>query len=319
MIYFCKGCTAGCKGLEDCCKECTKCCAPCCKVLERPLGGYVLCAFIANLVALLCAGIGGVNEGVSDCSNVQLLCFANVGLALVHTGFALYLQSRLVQGMAKAAPTAQGTSKEIMTQAGHIMLYDVGFCLYLFVFVGSFGLNVVGMSWASACNSGTALPFLGALCMVMFALFVGFFSCFWFCFLACDDCCGGSPQRHQAKPKKNRGVMGFFLGGLLPKQQQQPGPAAQPYGQPAYAGTPAAQPGYAQPVAQPGYAPGQPVAQAQPVYAQPVYAGTPAPPPQPTAAQQAAGVAGAGISMMGKGMAAAGGYLQSKSATPAKK
>merc|ERR1740130_783585 len=112
MIYFCKGCDNGCKA---CTEGCDEVCSPCCKVLERPLGGYVLLCGIVNFIVFGCAGAGMVNEDVSNCPDdypVMLLCICNVVLAVCHAGFAVYLQSRIVSGLQKAGPSASGTSKE---------------------------------------------------------------------------------------------------------------------------------------------------------------------------------------------------------------
>jgi hypothetical protein len=326
MIYFCKGCGAGCNGLGKCCDEIGKClnevCAPCCKVLDRPLGGYVLLTFIVCIIGLGCAGAGAINEGVKECSKVQLLCFANVALTIIHAGFAIYLQSRLVSGMEKAGGTVSMTGKEILNRAGHIVLYDVGFCVYVFVFIGSWGLNVIGMSWVSACNLDTPLPMFGALAMVLFGMGAVTFAFFFWCVAVCNDCFSPShkpPPPGAAPRKRRRGLFGFIFGSLFDMGQSQPQrPAQQPqaYGQPV--GQPVA-------VAQPGQPYQWPAAQQQPV-PQPVYAGggqpqpgvaqpAPAPPP-PSAAQQ---VAAGGLNLAGQGLAAAGQWMQQKSSTPATK
>merc|ERR1719373_935491 len=101
MIYICKGCGGCCSSCGKACDECGKCCneacAPCCKMLERPLGGYVLLTGIAMLLVAICGGLGMPNKQVSDCDNpVMALCAGCVALAFVHAGFAVYLQHKLV-------------------------------------------------------------------------------------------------------------------------------------------------------------------------------------------------------------------------------
>jgi hypothetical protein len=253
---------------------------------------------ILCIIVLGCSGAGALNKDVSDCEDpVMMLCFANVALAIVHGGFALYLQSRLLTGLAKTG-TAASSSKELMSQANHIMLYDIGFCLYVFVFFVSFGLNVVGLSWISDCSPSTPLPFIGALLLVLYAFGVVFFAVFWWFLMACDECCGGlfrpPPPRptpvYAAAPARKRpaGLVGFMLGGLMPQQKQRgPQPAPQQMGMPM--GVPVQ---VARPVAT-GYVVQQPGAAAPPPAAAPgAYgggAGAPPPAAQPSLASQVAG------------------------------
>jgi len=149
MIYFCKGCECIGKGCDECSKALGECCKPCAKILERPLGGFVLMSIIVNLIVLICALLGVINPDVKNCTDpVMLLCLADAVLAIIHGGFGVYLQSRLVSGLTKAGaigPSSSLPSSEIMKQAGHIALYDVGFCLYIFVFAGSFFLQRRGL------------------------------------------------------------------------------------------------------------------------------------------------------------------------------
>lgn len=335
MIYFCKGCDGVCKGCSKGCDECGKCCneacGPCCKVLERPLGGYVLLTAIANFIVFGCAVVGGINKTVQDCKDnpVMLLCFANAAIAVIHICFGFYLQARLVSGLEKSGAVAT-SSKELLNQAGHIMLYDVGFCLYVFVFIGSFGLNCIGMSWISGCEPGTPLPYAASLILILFAVGIVFFAWFWWMILCCDDCCGnifkgptpvarppptsgGGGGRPPQQRKRSPGLFGCLLGGLMPQPQQQKMPG---YQQPAQqVGVPVAAGYVVQPSGQTGYGGSPPPQQAAYGGAPPAAAyAAPAPAPQPQSkAQEVAGtVAAGGLSLAGKGLTAAGGWLQGK-------
>lgn len=150
----------------------------------------------------------------------MVLCLADVFFAAMHCGMALYLQRALVRGLqeegqsAIAATSQQPTPKELMSRAGHILLHDVPFCLYVFAFIGAFCFNCVGFGWIGACKTGTALLSIAATLHTLFAMGAVNFVALWYCALACSDCCGGSKLA----------------------------PAQQPVG-----GGPAGHPGYAQP------------------------------------------------------------------------
>jgi len=309
MLYFCQGLAKGCDGLSN---GCGRVCVPCMKVLDRPLGGYVILTCFWNVIVFCCAAGGAANAEVGACPDpVRTLCIVDVLLAIIHAAFGFYLQIRLVAGMKRAGMTERAmSSKELLNQAGQIALYDIGFCLYILVFMASFGINAMGLTWISNCNLATTfLPWMGAFFLVLFAMAALIFVVLWVVALCCDDVCG---KNFVGMPRARRsGIFGFLFGGLLgPKNstQSQP-PAAQQFGR----GGPA--PGFvaqAQP-APPAYQPTAPPAGA---YAAP--AAAPAEKPKQTGAEQAAtvamGAAGVGIGLAGKGLGAAGTWLQAKAA-----
>ncbi|CAE8592124.1 unnamed protein product, partial [Polarella glacialis] len=121
----------------------------------------------------------------------------------------------------------------------HRRLYDWGFCIYLFVFVVSFGLNITACGWGSACDVDTSLPLLAALLMLIFSAAAVLFCLLWYWALACDDCCGlfgskpmSTGQVGQASYQQNKGMRRFVLGkqmGYEPSQaSQRYAPAMQP-------------------------------------------------------------------------------------------
>lgn len=265
--YPCEACDGACKGCSKCAQEvcggCGQLCEPCSRVLDRPLGSYVVMTGCLNLPACLFAVIGIADREVRACSAspMTIFCLTNVVLGILHSGFALYLQQRLVSGMQSqtfmgqqaaelgaADPNHMPTSKELMKRAGNILLYDIGFCVYVFVFVGSFGFNCAGMGWAADCP-GASLPGLSAGLMLFFAfLAVGFFI-LWYCSLACDSAVGGvlgTRARPSGQPaQQNRGlarvVFGRTMGAPMAQvmmpgvvHQTHPPAAGQPmFGQPA--------------------------------------------------------------------------------------
>lgn len=232
MIYFCKGCSECGKACDDVCKELGKCCAcitdPICKAMDRPLGGYVMLNLFVCLPAAVCAGVGLANQEVRDCdSPLMMFCAADAALGVIHFCFSLYIQQQIVKGF-ESAPLTAGTgsseapsAKELMNRAGHIVCYDVGFCLYVFVFVGSFGLNCVGLAWTTECGNGTAMPYVAASLLILFGFMAVSFIYCWYCLLSCDDCCsffGQSPVAARRPEKKPPFLMRLFLGNSRSQQ-----------------------------------------------------------------------------------------------------
>lgn len=302
-------------------------CAPLAQVCDRPLGAYVVMTWVFSIPAAGMAGASLLNAKVKACTVAPLLLsnLVNVGLAFVHAAFAFYLQWRLVQLLRKTGGEAadqDASPADLMRRAWDIVLYDVGFCIYIVVFVGSFGFNCYAMSWPGRCNAGTPLPFFASLLLVLFAFAAGYFVLMWWCALACQDCCGGLFGR--ASPVK------VVLGRAYGKHAQAHGFRAQVVGQPVgYASQPpVAQvmhpaPGQQVPVAA-VYATATTVGQPQPVYAaaQPVQVAQACAPTaggsQPSdgrasgAAGTAAKVAGVGLGLAGQGLQMAGKWLDKK-------
>merc|ERR1719311_1313058 len=101
MIYIC---TAPCKACDACCKACGDLCAPCSEIIDRPLGGYVLLTFIGNFVAAALAVVAVADKDVRACKDAPItaFCAAAVCIAILHVGFSIYLQSKLIKGLSKA-------------------------------------------------------------------------------------------------------------------------------------------------------------------------------------------------------------------------
>uniref|UniRef100_A0A7S2HYK6 Uncharacterized protein n=1 Tax=Alexandrium andersonii TaxID=327968 RepID=A0A7S2HYK6_9DINO len=190
------------------------------------------------------------------------------------------------------------TSKELMQRAGQILLYDIGFCVYVFVFIGAFAFNCAGMGWASECQ-GATLPNVSGAFMLLYAWLAVTFAVLWYCSMACDSFCGSlfkmKPQPQPAQ--QNRGLARVIFGKTMlgaPVAQMMSGGTA----------------GVVQPTHPPP--PG-------PVYGQPVAAAAagagPAPtafgspqgkPGAPTAQERARQGVGQGVAMAGHGLQAIG-------------
>lgn len=252
------------------------------------------------LGSLIVAGIAGLcavgslaDAKVRDCDMLLPFLGLDFVLAIMHIVFAFYLQRRLISGLnATAEGQGQGqapqalSAKELMNRAGHIFMYDVGFCLYTVGFVIAFCWNCVGMGWIGDCKDASSLAYVAAVLMILYALFTVNFAILWYCALCCDDCCspilGSSKPVNTGQAQQNKGLMRMVMGksAFIPGGGQ-----AAVYGQPV-AGTPV----QAQPVPQ----------QAQPVPQQ----------AQPAAAPQQQGMVGMGLGMLGGGLQMAGKALQ---------
>mmetsp|Transcript_90151 Transcript_90151/g.255517 ORF Transcript_90151/g.255517 Transcript_90151/m.255517 type:complete len:240 (-) Transcript_90151:374-1093(-) len=207
MIYIFKGCgeicklpcticQGLCKGFDKVCKGCSEAfgeiCAPISQVCDKPLGGYVILTWLTMAVALGCS-VGGFScEG----SQAKLLCIVDIGISLVHAGFAYYLQWRLCSGLEKRGKS-EGSHREIVKEAKEIMKYDVAFCLYFFVFFGSLAYNCYALTFAGGCG-GTDLPVAAAVLMIIFGACMGNYAFCWYC----GQCCyaGANYSKRKGTP-----------------------------------------------------------------------------------------------------------------------
>lgn len=320
MIYICQAPGQCCKALDKACTECSKALGPICKpvsqciefvctpitkVLDRPFGFFVIFAALINIPAAVVAALGVVDPEVADCEKHPLVifCIVDIVLAVMHIAMALYIQYRLSFGLQEGVlnaktpmPGAQQTfqqavnpgqeqelsTRDLMQRAGEIIMYDVGFCLYVFAFIGAFVFNGLGMDWIRACNPDSAYPRAAGVLHLFFLVGALFIAGVWLSFLFCQACCdcldGSSKRRkqqHQQQQQRQQPpkqqymqsglttlVLGRKKGGQIlrpPPQQQQGvvlGPQAAPIqGVPAAGFAPAAAPPasvvYGQPQAMP--------------------------------------------------------------------
>merc|ERR1719162_309035 len=104
------------------------------------------------------------------CGSIKLYSICLAVLACVHAGFAYYLQRRLVTNLQKSGSTATGAA--LAKEAGRMFLYDVGFCIFIIVFVLSFCFGLFCMAQLSCPNvdglkveSNSTFFMFAALCM----------------------------------------------------------------------------------------------------------------------------------------------------------
>jgi len=203
MIYICKGCSevckAPCKACDFVCTGCSKACNGACKgcskacdsvgkacndlwspIINGPLGCFVISTWVCMLLAGLCGAAGASS---AKCSDAQMVCGAAVGMAVLHACFVFYLQRRIISGL-KAKGVSPSSNKDLASEAGQIILYDVGFCLYIFAFFGCFGFCFYGLMLLS-CGGGLGYAAVGLL--IFFHMTAPGYGMCWYC----GQCCFG--------------------------------------------------------------------------------------------------------------------------------
>lgn len=225
MIYIYKSCKDSCRA---CGKVCDASCQPCLKVLDRPLGWYVMFSATLNVLVLAFAALALTDPSVKECdSPVFMFVLLSALLAVCHIMFAFHAQSKLTEGM-NDLDASQMSSREIMDRGWRIMVYDVGFCLYFFVFWFSLVWNIMGISWVGGCPDIDS-PFAN-LCAVFEVLFsfltLWLLFLYWFA-LQCDECCGGCGWGKKT-PAQGSSHQGFIMRMLLGSPSRRQAPVRQP-------------------------------------------------------------------------------------------
>eukprot|EP00929_Paragymnodinium_shiwhaense_P121989 TRINITY_DN94484_c0_g1_i1.p1 TRINITY_DN94484_c0_g1~~TRINITY_DN94484_c0_g1_i1.p1 ORF type:complete len:193 (+),score=42.09 TRINITY_DN94484_c0_g1_i1:122-700(+) len=185
MIYIFKACCAPCKCCEKACQQVGDCLNP---ILSRPLGFYVLATWLTMLGVVLLTVLG-----MQDCN--MALVGGNCVLGVVHGGFSYYLFLQLNKAAGDGA-----SGREVLAQIWKIGLYDIGVCIYIFVYIASLGFQFYGMSASSGCNGGGSATG-GALLMIVYQTFgIGTYFLYFFCFQTCCAPGGGGGSRGGPAP-----------------------------------------------------------------------------------------------------------------------
>merc|ERR1740129_1432190 len=125
----------------------------------------------------------------------------DTGCATVHFIAARYVQWRIVaeieKSMGSSCRDKSIPHNEIAAAAYQIFAYDVGFCLYFFVFVGCFGFNCWEMSQFGECEADTGPGWAAAMGMILFH--VGVWN-YFFCWYCMQVCCGRAQKKKQGGP-----------------------------------------------------------------------------------------------------------------------
>lgn len=209
MIYFFKGCKdvclAPCKMFGAGCKCCEDFFKP---ILDQPLGCFVVLSWVSMSITAVCGVLGLLGGG---CGSIKVFSMGLVALAIMHAVGSYYLQRRLVTNLQKSGSTASGSA--LAQEAGRMFLYDVGFCVYIIVFVCSFFYGLFCMSSLNCSDgekSNSTMMMLGAL-MLIFHI-IGAFNyamCWYF-----GNCCLGGLQSSglPGQAKQQPPVQGMVVG-----------------------------------------------------------------------------------------------------------
>lgn len=264
------------------------------------MGWYVAFSGIMNVLVLAFAALALTDPSVKECASpVFMFVLVDCVLAVINIIFAFHAQNRLIAGMSDADLT-QLTAGDIMDRGWHIIVYDVGFCLYFFVFIGCMIWNIMGSGWTGECKMDSGWASLCAVLGILFVFLTIMLILLYWMALSCEECCGGSQRQRRQQPAQ--GNQGLIMRMLLGNPSQQGRPAGQPMGQAAVVQGQPVQYGQATPQMAPtsgGYY-GHPPPSAPPQQQQQQQQ-------QRTPAQQAMGV---GAAVAGAGLNALGGLLQ---------
>jgi len=246
MIYICKAfqlpcilCQKSCEGLRIFCKESCKCCGTVFDaiadffgpVTKGPLAAYVVGTWLTMLLSVVAfvgayqeasnaadvtgnatATAGADSQDSTTCTDVAQFCLINLGLAVVHAVFARYIQWRITRSNKDTPDEVRDrmTQREVLESATHVAMYDVGFCLYVFFFIGAFAYNCYGASTLRDCSetgpawAGTGIKILWALCVWNY----------FFCWYCTKVCCAGKEKAQSA----HRDGAGAGGGGVVQAQ-----------------------------------------------------------------------------------------------------
>jgi len=190
----CTLCNYGCACCRESCRAFRDLWAPIC---GSPLGGYVVLTWCFMAAATACAA-AGLADASGDASYVAV---GDAVLGVVHAGFAYYLQRQLVAGLERRGwQPGEGKSHEDITkESWSIVKYDVGFCIYFFVFVAALGFNC----WGVTVVGSSSLLTISIALMLVYAGFAWLYSTCWCCGRLCFA--GASYSRRK---KATKGVPG---------------------------------------------------------------------------------------------------------------
>jgi len=197
MIYiFDVLCKAPCKCCKEACKAWADVWAP---ITRNPLGGYVIMTWITMIPVVVCAGVS-LTKIV--CKDPKLHLFLAIGTALIHALGAWHIQHQLVKALNDAGmeERAQMTHHAIAKKAGYVMVYDIGFCLYTFFFLGAFGFACYSLQSLQDCEGeGTGLARCAWGLLIFYAMAACNFATCWYCG---QQCCKESPTVRAKKARK---------------------------------------------------------------------------------------------------------------------
>lgn len=243
MIYICTACKTvatlpctllrgACDILVESCECIRKCLGP---IRDGPLGFWVITTWAIMIIVMILAALGATGGG---CGKAKLASLIILGLGLLTALFMLYMQRRIVHKVGQTSGDLKD-SKEIAKQAMDIAKYDVGFCLYFFVFLGKVGYSCYAFS-VLGCGNGAGM---GAnIVLLMHSMISPCVVCSWYSGQLVSSKVPKKNAKKQAQDienkdskvaagqpaaKKGKGFLGGIIGKPAAKAKAAPAPAVQ--------------------------------------------------------------------------------------------
>lgn len=174
----CRFCGEACKVLARGCEHVSVCFQP---IVDAPLGRYVIGTWFVMFFVALCGGLGFIS---AECDDSTIACAVFIALAALHASFAYYLQRRIVVGMTKRGQQTVN-QQELAREAGRIMLYDIGVCLYSILYVCAWCWCFYSFAMLG-CGGGAG--FAAAILLILYGMAASTYLLAWYC----CTCCAGT-------------------------------------------------------------------------------------------------------------------------------
>jgi hypothetical protein len=145
----------------------------------KPLGGFVVLSVVFGLCIII-NSVKTMNASPSGDAKNDLMILTVLGA--IHITYSFYIQWRLVMKL-EGGETGAG-ARTLAQNAGQIVMYDIGFCLYgvAWCVSGFFALKFCGSCCSGAVKSGGQL-------MLAYQILSGMYGVAWSCLVAC---CGAA-------------------------------------------------------------------------------------------------------------------------------
>jgi len=199
--------------------------------IDEPLGFLVVISLIMN-------GLTAWNSLKSSVSDLARDCTENNGmgtlatvmkldliLALIHLAFVVYMKRQVLYHFTEGEQRSDASSmnaQQVSERVSEFAKYDVGFCLYFFVWLYSFYLNLSGWNLLFECKSETGdedeglNAFWTIFFQTMYAPATVFYGCCFSTFYRCFGCVEGLFGRKKRGPQAAGGAAGGAPYSALP-------------------------------------------------------------------------------------------------------
>jgi len=140
-----------------------------------------------------------------DCDTAKILCFINIGFAVMHALISIYVQNAIVNKIAKmhadeGDDSGVIRSDDVMKATKHIIMYDFVFCFYVFALPAATFYNCYAISDLNDtdCATGKAPAWAAAMAMIGY----GFATMCYLPCMYCGTCCAAGTKKVAKKGKK---------------------------------------------------------------------------------------------------------------------